>query len=186
MKNLTWIVDILVDGQEWMERLKTLLRQRDSEFAPVEAAFAEIGQEVQMMSALRARQLEGDMRFALWQGLMLNLEHFRTPFAWAALKQDYTVLLREHILVTMGGHTAVQRQMDRLRSEMTPQQREEQAVVDEYYTYLETVGLKVAHYLGFALGDRLFLQVEPGYAPDLAATQYCRMELERYLGFSIE
>jgi hypothetical protein len=69
---------------------------------------------------------------------------------------------------------------------MTPQQREVLAPVDEYYAHLETVGLKLAHYLGLRLGDTLCPMVEPGYVSDSGALWRYRQELEQYLEFSLD
>ena len=54
-----------------------------------------------------------------------------------------------------------------------------------YFSYLETVGFKLAHYFGFAFADRFLGHVVPGYAPDSATTTQYAMMLQEYLDFNL-
>ena len=58
--------------------------------------------------------------------------------------------------------------------------------VDEFYSYLETVGYKVAHYFGFRLADRFLSCVEPGYTGDhISALRYSG-DLKDYLQIDLD
>lgn len=172
-----------------LERIKTLLRSRDREFGALEEACLSAVQRlgvVEEMLSLRDRQIAGDLWFAAGQGMKLNLENFRTPFGAVLLKLDYSDLIREHIMIRMPAHQEADRKLGQMLAELTPQQRAELEPVDEYYAHLETVGLKLAHYMGLRLGDFLYPLTEPGYVSDTAATWRYRQELERHLEFSLE
>lgn len=172
-----------------LERIKTLLRSRDREFGMLEEACLSAAQRLggmEEMLALRDRQIAGDLWFAAGQGIKLNLENFRTPVGTVLLKMDYADLIREHIMIHMPAHRKADRELGQMLAELTPQQRAELEPVDEYYAHLETVGLKLAHYLGLRLGDMLYPMTEPGYVSDTAATWRYRHELEQYLEFSLE
>ena len=172
-----------------LEGIKDLLRRRDREFEALEKAYLSAVQDMEgleEMLGIRDRQIISDLWFAGWQGMKLVFENFRTPLGTLLLKLDYPDLLREHIMIAMPVHRETEQALGQLLAAMTPQQREALAPVDEYYAYLETVGLKLAHYLGLRLGDTLYPMVEPGYVADPAATQRCRWDLEQYIGFTLE
>ncbi len=166
-------------SKDHLELLTEFLRSRDPEFTVLEAACPV---DAQPLQALRRRQLNPGLVFAFWQGMRLNLENFHSPVGNARLTQDFSQLVREHILFSMPAYTAAQQALPALEHDLSD---EALAAVNEFYTYLETVGLKVAHYLGFRQGDLLYPMTEPGYVPDTAATETYRMELERYLGFTL-
>lgn len=178
-----------VTGNAILEGIKSLLRSRDQEYGALEqahlAAVHRMG-GLEEMLALRDQQITCDLWFAVWQGMKLNFENFRSLLGASMLKLDYSDLLREHIMITMPNHRAAGRELARMTAAMTPGQQEELAPVDEYYAHLETMGLKLAHYVGLRLGDVLYPMVEPGYVYDHAAMLRYRGELEQFLGFSLE
>ena len=55
--------------------------------------------------------------------------------------------------------------------------------ITDFFSYLETVGFKLAHYFGFVFADRFLGHVVPGYAPDSATTTQYAMMLQEYLDF---
>ena len=172
-----------------LEGIKDLLRSRDREFEALEQAHLTAVQrmgELAEMLALRDKQITCDLWFAGWQGMKLGLENFHTPLGTLLLKLDYPDLLREHIMIAMPAHRETEQALGQLLAAMNPQQREALAPVDEYYAHLETVGLKLAHYLGLRLGDMLYPMVEPGYVRDNGALWHYRQELEQYLEFSLD
>ena len=172
-----------------LESVKKLLRSRDKEFEELERDCAAAAQELgglEELLRLRDRQITADLWFALGQGLKQDLEIFRSTLGSQLLKLDYSDLLREHIMIAMPAHRDADRELAQLLAAMTPRQREQLEAVDEYYAHLETVGLKIAHYLGLRLGDTLFPMIEPGYVSDNAAAWRCRHTLEQFLDFSLE
>jgi hypothetical protein len=176
-------------GNEILEGIKTLLRFRDREFGALEKACVSAARSMdglEEMWQIRDRQITADLWFAAGQGMKLNREIFCTPLGSQLLKLDYSDLLREHIMINMPAHREADRELAQMLSALTPQQREQLAPVDEYYAHLETVGLKIAHYLGLRLGDMLYPMTEPGYVSDTAATCRYRQELEQFLEFSLD
>ena len=176
-------------GRRILEAVEALLRARDGEFAELEQAYLSAVQSVKGMEqvlAVRQRQIVGDLWFAGWRGMQLCLDIFRTPMGAGLLKLDYGELLREHIMIAMPGHREAERELGQLLGCLTPAQRQVLEPVDEYYAHLETVGLKIAHYLGLRMGEALCPMVEPGYASDTAAMYRYRRELEQYLGFALD
>ncbi len=178
MKNVEAILRNWV-SKDHLELLTDFLRPRDPEFTVLEAACPA---NAQPLLALRRRQLNAGLVFAFWQGMHLNLENFHASVGNALLTQDFSQLVREHILFSMPAYTTAQQALAALEHNLSD---EELAAADEFYAYLETVGLKVAHYLGFRQGDLLYPMTEPGYVTDTAATETYRMELERYLGIPL-
>ena len=60
--------------------------------------------------------------------------------------------------------------------DFSPAQQEAAAQIGDYYAYLETVGFKIVHYWGFALGNRVLPMLVPGFFPDICfAAQYAHM-----------
>ena len=58
--------------------------------------------------------------------------------------------------------------------------------VEEFYTYLETSGYKIAHYFGFRLADRFMPFVVPGYISDQVNTLQYSGGLQRYLEIDLD
>ena len=57
--------------------------------------------------------------------------------------------------------------------------------ITDFFSYLETVGFKLAHYWGFQFANRFLPDVIPGYAPDPFFTAKYRRMLEQDLAFGI-
>lgn len=57
--------------------------------------------------------------------------------------------------------------------------------ITDFFSYLETVGFKLAHYWGFQFANRFLPGVIPGYAPDPFFTAKYRRMLEQDLAFGI-
>lgn len=180
MKNVDTILKAWI-GEGLLRQLGDFLRTRDPEFSALEAACPSSA-AAQPLLDLRQRQMNVGLTYALWQGLRLNLENFRTGVGSLLLAQDYSQLVREHILFSLSAYSALQQELNEMDHGLTGDALE---AVNELYAYWETVGLKVAHYWGFQLGNLLYPMTEPGYVPDTGATQTYRMELEEYLGISL-
>lgn len=180
MKNVEVFLKNWMNGDQ-LRLLSDFLRPRDPEFSVLEAACPSAA-DAEALLAVRRRQINAGLVFAFWQGMRLNLENFHSPVGNAVLTQDLSQLVREHILFDMPAYSAAQQELPSVEQGLPEQTL---AAVNEFFTYLETVGLKVAHYLGFRQGDLLYPMTEPGYVPDAAATQTYRMELEKYLGIPL-
>ena len=72
----------------------------------------------------------------------------------------------------------------------SPEEIKEQLdAIDGYYAYMETVGYKLAHYMGFLFGNQFFPKVIPGYTEDRVCTflytgmmaDVLEMDIEKFL-----
>ena len=98
--------------------LKTVLREQDPEFPPVESAFQEatralaskIGkEEVAKLLAAKEQQILSDLVYAAYLGFQANLSNFHNPVASQFTKLDYDVFLREHIMQTLPHRAAAEK-----------------------------------------------------------------------------
>lgn len=64
----------------------------------------------------------------------------------------------------------------------TPEQQALAIQIEDYYSYLETIGFKLVHYWGFLWGNEFFPKVVPGYAADTVFTAKYTHMLEHDLG----
>lgn len=116
-------------------------------------------------------QTVSDLLFSALLGLKANLDHFYNPVARTFLEVDPEIYLRESA------------------AHMLPQYIEAQKIRDvsetnddiiAYTTYLETFGPKLAHYLGYVLGDELLPRIVPGYQADQILTIQYRNWIRTY------
>ena len=67
---------------------------------------------------------------------------------------------------------------------LTPEIQETLENVDDYYSYLRSPGLSIAHYWGFLWANSVLPRFIPGYTPDMKLTQYfervVRVELDSF------
>ena len=112
-----------------------------------------------------------EMIYIAWLGFQQNIACFRNPINTEFLKLDYETIHRENSFQFLPKiHRALSEINDfdcALRS--LPEDIQNTAMeITDFFSYLETVGFKLAHYFGFAFADRFLGHVVPGYAPDSA------------------
>ena len=128
------------------------------------------------------KQCSSDLLFSGLLGLKANLDHFIDPVARNFLDVDFEVYLREETAHGLPAYEQAQKGRDRFYSLLTPAQKEIYEDVVAYTSHLETVGPKLAHYLGYILGNELLPRVVPGYHSDMVLTIKYNTMLEDYLG----
>ena len=174
--------------------LKTVLREQDPEFPPVESAFKEatcalasrIGkEEVEELLAAKEQQILSDLVYATYLGFQANLSNFHNPVASQFIKLDYGVFLREHIMQTLPHRASAEKVITALRETYKDALSEYEDAIQSYYIYLEVAGPKLAHFWGYAFANRFLPWVEPGYVSDGAQTSVYALELHRDLGFRV-
>lgn len=174
--------------------LKTVLREQDPEFPPVESAFQEatralaskIGkEEVAKLLAAKEQQILSDLVYAAYLGFQANLSNFHNPVASQFTKLDYDVFLREHIMQMLPRRAAAEKTTAAFREAHKEALSEYEEAIQSYYIYLEVVGLKLAHFWGYAFANQFLPWVEPGYVSDGAQTSAYALELHRDLGFRV-
>lgn len=174
--------------------VKTVLREQDPEFPPVEAALKEatcalassIGKEkVEKLLAAKEQQILSDLVYAAYLGFQANLSNFHNPVASQFTKLDYDVFLREHIMQMLPRRAAAEKTTAAFREAHKEALSEYEEAIQSYYIYLEVVGPKLAHFWGYAFANRFLPWVEPGYVSDGAQTSVYALELHRDLGFRV-
>ena len=172
--------------------LKTVLREQDPEFPPVEAAFKEatcalasrIGkEEAEKLLAAKEQQILSDLVYATYLGFQANLSNFHNPVASQFTKLDYDVFLREHIMQTLPHRATTEETIAAFRETYKDALSEYEEAIQSYYIYLEVAGPKLAHFWGYAFANKFLPWVEPGYVSDGAQTSVYARELHRDLGF---
>lgn len=124
-----------------------------------------------------------------WQGFQLNLEIFKNPVNALLLQGDYEDLNLERRLETLPTAKkarAVQCAFHEAMQDMPDEAKDLTDGVEEFYTYLETAGYKIAHYFGFRLADRFLTFVVPGYISDQVNTLQYSGGLQRYLKIDLD
>ena len=174
--------------------LKTVLREQDPEFPPVETAFQEaacalastIGkEEAEKLLAAKEQQILSDLVYAAYLGFQANLSNFHNPVASQFTKLDYDVFLREHIMQMLPCRAAAEKNIAAARETYKNALSEYEEAIQSYYIYLEVTGPKLAHFWGYAFANRFLPWVEPGYVSDGAQTSVYALELHRDLGFRV-
>lgn len=191
MKTLEKVLHQMTDAKSIMQDLRDILRKIDPEFFQEEVKFLGICNDLEraigdsitpsVSEYLAAREEEFSMEliYITWQGFQLNLDIFNNPVNALMLKDDYEDLHRErrlHTLPTTFKARQVQNAfLEELKKLGDDKRAYEEGVID-FYTYLETTGYKIAHYIGFKLADLFLPYVIPGYTcDDVNTLQYSGM-----------
>lgn len=178
MIDVTTIMEQLT-GQALSNSLIEFLEQHFNDFREIREKYREAiahmerGQE--MAEAIEA-QNTSDLLFSAALGLKANMDHFRDPVARTFLEVDPEIYLRESVAHIMPQYVEAQKVRDTIAVN--------DAIIN-YTTYLETFGPKLAHFLGYLLGNELFPQVVPGFCCDhLLTMRYTKM-IDDYCGCSV-
>ncbi len=129
------------------------------------------------------RQINAEITYAFYLGLQANMEYFRNPIANNFLDVDFEVLLRETRSHYLPESEESQRKLDKFYDALPEEYKltDKTGPISEYESFVETYGLKIAHYCGFLFGNELYSCVEPGYVPDMVYTHLYQHMVEKYL-----
>lgn len=138
--------------------------------------------------AAKEKAFCSEMIYIAWLGFQQNIACFRNPINTEFLKLDYETIHRENSFQSLpnilSALSAINDFDCALRS--LPEDIQNTAMgITDFFSYLETVGFKLAHYFGFAFADRFLGHVIPGYTPDSATTTQYAMMLQEYLDFNL-
>ncbi len=184
MKTISKFAAQLTDKDRVLDAVKALLKETDPQFPEEEARYTEAAAKLKAIRCdaenyLTAKEecFAAAVIYMAWQGFQLNryLHDHPVPFP-----QSLDRLYREQTLPLLPAYRHRQRTLDEFR----PSQADEDAAflgVLDYYTYLETVGYKLAHYYGYRLADHLLCHAVAGYTSDPVSTEAYRRTLEDYL-----
>lgn len=122
--------------------------------------------------------LSQELLYLFCAGLQLNAECFFHPANTRILEMDFEVIHREYQMEALP--TIAQARMQAsTAAHLLPS--ESLTPIYDYFAYWETAGWKLAHFLGYLLGNQLFVYLIPGYTPDQYTTIYYRKKLSDYL-----
>lgn len=200
MKTVETVFHQLTDTKAIMQDMKEILRAIDPEFLQEEEKFLAVCGEMEddlgnsMTPSVSDYLAAKEEVFALeiiyiaWQGFRLNWDIFHHPVNALMLKGDYEQLHRERYLHTLP-MTAKARQTQNVFLEELKKLGEDKWAYEEgiiaFYSYLETIGYKIAHYFGFRLADRFLPYVLHGYTHDDANTLHYSEMLHRDLNIDL-
>lgn len=171
----------LLDPLTMFNAMKETLRQIDPQYADEEAAFHAGIQALR--NALPAdnpvsldeylEEEERDMAecllYLFWKGVKQNYDCFVNPVNKTFLKMDYEDIHQESLM-----HHFLPSEFNDLGTKLTQSlpadMNDMTAPIISYYTYLQTVAYKLAHYYGFRFGDSFLAKVVPGYYSDSSTT----------------
>ena len=171
----------LIDPKAMLAAMKETLCQIDPQYSTEEAAF------LSGIEALRAgvpsdhpvsldaylEEEERDMAECLlhlfWKGVRQNYDCFVNPVNKMFLQMDYEDFHQESLM-----RHFFPSQFDDLCTKFAHSLPTEMSNATEpiisYYTYLQTIAYKLAHYYGFRFGDSFLPRVVPGYFSDGVTT----------------
>lgn len=171
----------LIDPQAMLAAMKETLRQIDPQYSTEESAF------LAGIEALRAglpsdhpvsldaylEEEERDMAECLlhlfWKGVKQNYDCFINPVNKMFLQMDYEDFHQESLM-----RHFFPAQFDDMGTKFAHSLPAEMSNATEliisYYTYMQTIAYKLAHYCGFRFGDSFLPRVVPGYSSDGATT----------------
>ena len=115
----------------------------------------------------RRQELASDIRFAMWQGFMWNLDCHRNPVYKLMAQLDFEDLCQESKMHTL---PATQKAQATARAFTQSLPEDNHPLLDpiiDHFAYLETYGYKLAFRSGFTMADRLLPLVTSGYVKDL-------------------
>ena len=138
--------------------------------------------------AAKEKAFCSEMIYIAWLGFQQNISCFRNPINTEFLKLDYETIHRENSFQSIPKIHSVLSEINDFDGSLRSLPDDIQNIamgITDFFSYLETVGFKLAHYFGFAFADRFLGHIIPGYTPDSATTTQYAMMLQEYLDFNL-
>mgnify|MGYP005846671239 FL=1 len=165
-------------------QLRSTLEQADScytkEYLPFAQANAKLSDDA-FVDTLE-RQFAAKLLYVAWQGVRWNLDCYRNPINKLRLQTDYEELHGEYLFSALPQVQTTEDAICSSAQRFTPEQQALAIQIEDYYSYLETIGFKLVHYWGFLWGNEFFPKVVPRYAADTVFTAKYTHMLEHDLG----
>lgn len=201
MKTIEMMLHQMTDAHSIIQALRDTLRTIDPHFPDAEQSFSKAVAALERELGDKTSPTVGEYLVAMeealameiiyigWQGFQVNLEIFKNPVNALLLQGDYEDLNLERRLETLPTAKKARKVQDAFQAAMQDMPDEAKDLTDgveEFYTYLETAGYKIAHYFGFRLADRFLPFVVPGYISDQVNTLQYSGGLQRYLQIDLD
>ena len=117
------------------------------------------------------KSFASDIVFVVGRGFKLNLDIYHNPVNALAFKLDYEDLHQERMMPLVPAAKKANKASYDYLEELRASHRDKLDLLDgvnSFYSYLQTVDYKVAHYYGYLLADQLLPHLVPGYYADSA------------------
>ena len=200
MNSVHSLVNQLINPKFVMSKVKEILREVDPDYEKEEQAFiaacatfeASLGDSVSFTAQDYLDALEksfaSDIVFVVGRGFKLNLDIYHNPVNALAFKLDYEDLHQERMMPLVPAAKKANKASYDYLEELRATHRDKLDLLDginSFYSYLQTIGYKVAHYYGFVLADQLLPHLVPGYYADSAYVSTYGLILNRDIGVNV-
>lgn len=135
------------------------------------------------------QELSAQLVYAAWLGFQQNLLCFQNPINAMFLQTDHEDFLRErrmHTLPDIQKATQTINSFIEFLHTLPGEKLDLTEGITDYVCYIETVGLKLAHYCSFIFADKFLEHVVPGYCRDTVTSITYKMLLEKYLQLDLD
>lgn len=180
------VIDQLT-GNRIVQEVVSFMEQNFEDFPEVHRKFKHAlamildEQCIQNMIEAIDRRVASTLFFSGVLGIKANWDHYINPMARTVLDVGFEAFLREEEALRLPEYRKAQAEIERFFGIHTVKDEIHTDIIN-YLSYLDTVGPKLAHYFGFALGDDILQRIVPGYYPDRVLTiQYGSM-IDDYFG----
>ena len=200
MNSIHSLVNQLINPKFVMSKVKEILREVDPDYEKEEQAFiaacatfeASLGESVSFTAQDYLDALEksfaSDIVFVVGRGFKLNLDIYHNPVNALAFKLDYEDLHQERMMPLVPAAKKANKASYDYLEELRASHRDKLDLLDgvnSFYSYLQTVGYKVAHYYGYLLADQLLPHLVPGYYADSAYVSTYGLILNKDIGVNV-
>ena len=200
MNSVHSLVNQLINPKFVMSKVKEILREVDPDYEKEEQAFiaacatfeAGLGDSISFTAQNYLDALEesfaSDIVFVVGRGFKLNLDIYHNPVNALAFKLDYEDLHQERMMPLVPAAKKANMASYDYLEELRASHRDKLDLLDDinsFYSYLQTIGYKVAHYYGFVLADQLLPHLVPGYYADSAYVSTYGLILNRDIGVNV-
>lgn len=173
MKNIETILTQLTDTDTVMESLYQAVAEADPDYAEemstyesaLQTLILEVSNAEGCVDAMR-QELVSDIRFAMWQGFVWNLDCYRNPVNKLLANLDFEELCQESKMHTLPIAQVAQQKISTFLRVLPKDKQELFDLIIDHYAYLKTYGYKLAFQAGLAMADKLLPIVIPGYVND--------------------
>ena len=169
MKITETILAQLTDTDILLESVYQAIAEVDPDYAEEMGAYEQAVQALlkavpnaETYLQVRRQELASDIRFAVWQGFMWNLDCHRNPVYKLMAQLDFEDLCQESKMHTL---PAAQKAQAAARAFTQSLPEDKQPLLDpiiDHFAYLETYGYKLSHSAGVELADKLFMLIASG------------------------
>lgn len=177
--------DFTPNGLPLLRHLEKALATSDPDFTGEYQRFESAKNQLsdQCFAESLEAQFAAKLLYVFWQGFSWNLECTQNPVNKLRLQTDYEELHGELLFQSLPRVQSSAKAIHNALQHFTAEQKNLAFQMQDYYSYLETIGFKLAHLWGFQRGNAYFPEVIPGYTQDMVLTaRYARM-VRTDLGF---